>query len=69
MSQIASHSPQWTRARLARRSRVKMLYIEPGFPWKNGYVEILNAKLRDELVGRDVFDTLFEAKGAHRALA
>ena len=38
------------------------LFIEPGSPWENGYVESLNGKLRDELLEREVFDTLLEAK-------
>ena len=41
---------------------VKTLYIEPGSPWENGYVESFNGKLGDELLEREVFDTLFEAK-------
>ena len=38
------------------------LYIEPGSPWENGYLESFNGKLRDELLAREVFDTLLEAK-------
>jgi transposase InsO family protein len=41
---------------------VKTLFIEPGSPWENGYVESFNGKLRDELLDREVFDTLLEAK-------
>jgi transposase InsO family protein len=41
---------------------VGTLYIEPGSPWENGYVESFNGKLRDELLAREVFDTLLEAK-------
>ena len=44
------------------RVEVKTLYIEPGSPWENGYVESFNGKLRDELLNREVFDTLLEAK-------
>ena len=44
------------------RVGVKTLYIEPGSPWENGYVESFNGKLQDELLAREVFDTLFEAK-------
>jgi transposase InsO family protein len=44
------------------RLKVKTLYIEPGSPWENGYVESFNGKLRDELLNREVFDTLFEAQ-------
>ncbi|MCG3774268.1 MAG: hypothetical protein JW395_1086 [Nitrospira sp.] len=49
-------------------SQVKTLYIEPGSPWENGYVESLNGKLRDELLNREVFDTLHGSEGAHRSL-
>jgi transposase InsO family protein len=41
---------------------VKTLFIEPGSPWENGYVESFNGKLRDELLAREAFDTLLEAK-------
>jgi putative transposase len=41
---------------------VGTLYIEPGSPWENGYIESFNGKLRDELLAREVFDTLLEAK-------
>ena len=41
---------------------MKTLFIEPGSPWENGYVESFNGKLRDELLDREVFDTLLEAK-------
>ena len=41
---------------------VKTLYIEPGSPWENGYIESFNGKLRDELLDREIFDTLMEAK-------
>ena len=43
------------------RVGVKMLYIESGSPWENGYNESLNGKLRDELLNREMFNTLFEA--------
>ncbi len=42
--------------------RVKTLYITPGSPWENGYIESFNGKLRDELLNREIFDTLLEAK-------
>ncbi len=41
---------------------VKTLYIEPASPWENGYIESFNGKLRDELLNREVFTTLMEAK-------
>ena len=44
------------------RVGVRTLFIEPGSPWENGYVESFNGKLRDELMNREIFDTLLEAK-------
>jgi len=44
------------------RVEVKTLYIETGSPWENGYIESFNGKLRDELLDREIFDTLLEAK-------
>jgi transposase InsO family protein len=44
------------------RVEVKTLYIEPGSPWENGYIESFNGKLRDELLNGEIFDTLLEAK-------
>jgi len=44
------------------RVGVKTLFIEPGSPWENGYIESFNGKLRDELLNREVLDTLAEAK-------
>ena len=42
--------------------QVETLFIEPGSPWENGYVESFNGKLRDELLDREIFYTLTEAK-------
>ena len=44
------------------RLGVKTLFIELGSPWENGYIESFNGKLRDELLSREVFYTLAEAK-------
>jgi transposase InsO family protein len=45
-----------------KRLGVKTLYIEPGSPWENGYIESFNGKLRDELLNGEIFDTLIEAR-------
>jgi transposase InsO family protein len=45
-----------------KRQGVQTLYIEPGSPWENGYIESFNGKLRDELLDGEIFDTLYEAK-------
>ena len=41
---------------------VKTLFIEPGSPWENGYIESFNGKLRDELLNGEIFTKLLEAK-------
>jgi putative transposase len=38
------------------------LYIEPGAPWENAYSETFNSRFGDEVLKREVFDTLAEAK-------
>ncbi len=43
-------------------SGVETLYIEPGSPWENGYCESFNSRLRDELLNRELFMDLREAK-------
>ncbi len=45
-----------------KRVGAKTLYITPGSPWENGYIESFNGKLVNELLEREVFDTLHEAK-------
>jgi transposase InsO family protein len=45
-----------------KRRQVKTLYIEPGSPWENGYNESFNGKFRDELLNRELFYSLAEAK-------
>lgn len=37
-------------------------HIDPGAPWQNAYLESFNGKLRDELLSREVFATLAEAR-------
>jgi len=52
---------QRVRAWLSRLS-VKPLFIEPGSPWENGYIESFNGKMRDELLAGEIFYTLMEAQ-------
>ena len=51
------------------RLGVGTLFIEPGSPWENGYIESFNGKLRDELLNGEIFTTLKEAKGVDGDLA
>lgn len=41
---------------------VKTLFIEPGSPWENGYIESFNAHLRDELLEREIFLSMEELR-------
>ena len=61
----SDNGPEFTAQAIRRwlnRLGVKTLFIEPGSPWENGYIESLNGKLRDELLNRETFYTLIEAK-------
>jgi hypothetical protein len=40
----------------------KTVYITPGSPWENGYIESFNARLRDELLDGEIFYSLAEAR-------
>jgi putative transposase len=44
------------------QAKVETLYIDPGAPWENGYAESFNGKVRDELVDREEFASVLEAK-------
>jgi transposase InsO family protein len=44
------------------RVDVDTLFIEPGSPWENGYVESFNGKFRDEFLNLEILYTLQEAK-------
>ncbi|MCK4323637.1 MAG: transposase [Armatimonadetes bacterium] len=41
---------------------VKTLYIEPGSPWENGYLESFNGKLWDGFLNVEVFDTMLDVR-------
>jgi putative transposase len=61
----SDNGPEFT-AKVVRRwldrLKGKTLFIEPGSPWENGYNESFNGKLRDELLNREIFTSLREAK-------
>jgi len=61
----SDNGPEFT-AKVVRewlgRLEVGTLYIEPGSPWENGYVESFIGKLRDEVLNGEIFDTLLEAR-------
>ena len=41
---------------------VGTIYIAPGSPWENAYIESFHDKLRDELLNRELFGSLREAQ-------
>lgn len=43
-------------------SGIEALYVEPASPWQNGYAESFHARLRDELLNAEVFETVAEAR-------
>ena len=44
------------------RAGVKTLFIAKGSPWENGYVESFNSRFRDELLNRELFVGLEDAR-------
>jgi len=45
-----------------RERNVKTIYITPGSPWENAYIESFHDKLRDECLNREIFGSLWEAQ-------
>jgi transposase InsO family protein len=61
----SDNGPEFTARRVREwleRVDVKTLFIEPGSPWENGYVESFQGKMRDELLNGEIFYTLLEAQ-------
>lgn len=61
----SDNGPEFTARQIRswlNRLGVRTLFIERGSPWENGYIESFNGKLRDELLNREIFTTLAEAK-------
>ncbi len=45
-----------------RENEIKTLYIHPGSPWKNGYIESFHSRFRDECLNREWLLNLREAR-------
>lgn len=61
----SDNGPEFVAKALRRwlaQAEVKTLFIAPGSPWENGYVESFNGKLRDELLNRELLLSLEEAR-------
>ncbi len=41
---------------------VGTLFVEPGAPWQNGYVESFNSRFRDEFLNMEIFNNIKEAQ-------
>lgn len=54
---IATIVQRWLKAKA-----IKTLYIEPGSPWQNGFVESFHGRFRDECLNREQLWTLTEAR-------
>jgi transposase InsO family protein len=54
---IAQAVQQWL-----REHQIKTIYIDPGSPWQNGFVETFHGRFRDECLNREQLWTLTEAR-------
>ena len=45
-----------------RTTGVRTMFIEPGAPWQNPFAETFHARLRDELLNQELFQTVLEAQ-------
>jgi putative transposase len=52
----------WALRDWCRMSGTETIYIEPGSPWENAYVESFNGRVRDELLNIEEFGSLIEAR-------
>jgi transposase InsO family protein len=43
-------------------AQIECLYIQPGSPWEQAYIESFHDKFRDECLNRELFATLAEAR-------
>jgi len=44
------------------KTGITTVFLDPSAPWQNSYVESFNGRLRDELINREAFATLAEAR-------
>ena len=54
---IAHQVQQWLQAK-----KIKAIYIDPGSPWQNGFIESFHNRLRDECLNREVLLSVAEAQ-------
>jgi putative transposase len=52
----------WAVREFCRLSGTGIIYIEPGSPWENPFIESFNSRVRDELLNLEAFGSLTEAQ-------
>ena len=59
-----NHGPELVSQALQRfcKNKTGTVYIPPGCPWDNAYIESFNNRLRKECLNRNHWNTLFEAR-------
>jgi transposase InsO family protein len=45
-----------------KEAGVTTMFVEPGSPWQNGYVESFNARMRDEFLNGEIFGNMYEVE-------
>jgi putative transposase len=43
-------------------TQVQALYIEPGSPWQNGFIESFHSRFRDECLNQEIFFSIAETR-------
>ena len=59
---ITALSLSHTRSNKNSKTIIKTLYIEPGSPWQNGFIESFHSRFRDECLNREWLLNLGEAR-------
>ena len=62
MTTALSLLPEKFSARWLAEKQIKTIYIDPGSPWQNGFVESFHGRFRDECLNREQLWTLTEAR-------
>lgn len=52
----------WALREWCRLGHTGTVYIEPGSPWENPFIESFNSRVRDELLNLEAFGSLTEAQ-------
>ena len=61
----SDNGPEFSATKVQRwlgDNQIKTIYIDPGSPWQNGYIESFHRRLRDECLNREWLLNLREAR-------